>query len=74
MGAGLDRVQALPVGGGYVLAELGAAGKGLSGGWLAQVEAGWHPLAPVDLFAFGRAWGQLGPPEWQAGVGARVRW
>lgn len=76
MTAGLERVGELEVGAGYLEAQVGAVGQlGVDAAWLAQVEAGWRVAAPVDLFGFGRAelaWGV--PVEWQAGIGARVRW
>lgn len=76
MTAGLDRVDALEAGHGYADVEVSAVGQVGASPWMqAQLEAGYHPLAGVDLFTFGRADAQFGGQlEWQAGFGARVRW
>jgi len=69
-------VGLLGVGEGYAEQPHAVVGQlGVSAGWLAQVEAGWHPVAAVDLFGFGRASGQWGAAAgWQAGAGARIHW
>ena len=58
--------MALPVGRGYVEAQLGVA---QAHGVYAQVEAGYRLLDPLAVFGFGR-WVPHG--ESMAGVGARV--
>lgn len=76
MTAGLDEVDQLGVGHGYAEVQVGLVGQAThSAAWLATVEAGFHPVAPVDLFGFGRATGQWGAPAaWETGLGARVHW
>lgn len=61
----------LPVGAGYIEAQLGARGHGSD--WLgyARAEAGWRPLKPLALFGFAEATTASG---WAAGLGARLSW
>jgi hypothetical protein len=73
--SGLERVDQLPVGGGYAELEVGAVGTVDTLSWLAHLEAGFHPAASVDVFTYGQAdlkWGD--GLSWQAGLGARVHW
>jgi hypothetical protein len=62
---GLDRALELDVGRGYLDAMLGVS---ITDGPFARAEAGWHPLDPLALFAYG----QWTPDGSSAGVGARV--
>jgi len=64
------------VGAGYVDVTAGVRGDWLRGALagFARVEAGYHPVSNVDLFAFGDATLGGSMPGWQAGLGARVHW
>lgn len=73
--AGLDKVDALGVAGGYAEVTGGLRGVGKDFAAFARGEVGYRPTANVSLFAFGDGTFRTSiAPAFMAGLGARVAW
>jgi hypothetical protein len=71
---GLDKVDLLKPGEGFLDLTAGARGNGSGWAGFARGEAGWKFAPAGSAFAFGEAeYGDAGP-AWQAGIGVRATW